>query len=44
MLGWVQFVLVPVALTGEHTGLVLTAYLTEQSYQGRQLWPPLTTP
>jgi hypothetical protein len=35
-----SFLLVVVALTDEHTGRVVTAFLTEQPYQGRQLWPP----
>jgi hypothetical protein len=39
-----SFLLVVVALTGERTGWVVTAFLTEQTYQGYQLWPPLTTP
>jgi hypothetical protein len=39
-----SFLLVVVALTGEHTGRVVTAFLTEQSYQGRQLWPPMRPP
>jgi hypothetical protein len=39
-----SFLLVVVALTGERTGQVVTAILTEQPYQGRQLWPPKTTP
>jgi hypothetical protein len=34
-----SFLLVVVALTGERTGRVVTAILTEQPYQGRQLWP-----
>jgi hypothetical protein len=37
-----SFLLVVVGLTGEHTGRVITAILTEQAYQGRQLWPPRT--
>jgi hypothetical protein len=39
-----SFLLVVVALTGERTGRVVTAILTEQPYQGRQLWPPRTIP
>ena len=39
-----SFLLVVVAVTGEPTGRVVTAILTEQSYQGRQLWPPRTIP
>src|SRR3954464_3580210 len=39
-----SFLLVVVALTSEHTGRVVTAFLTEQPYRGRQLWPPMTTP
>ena len=35
-----SFLLVVVALTGERTGRVVTAILTEQPYQGQQLWPP----
>lgn len=35
-----SFLLVVVALTGESTGRVVTAILTEQVYQGQQLWPP----
>jgi hypothetical protein len=38
-----SFLLVVVALTVERTGRVVTAILTEQRYQGRQLWPPMTT-
>jgi hypothetical protein len=38
-----SFLLVVVALTGECTGRVVTAILTEQLYQGRQLWPPKMT-
>jgi hypothetical protein len=37
-----SFLLVVVALTGERTGRVVTAILTEQLYQGRELWPPKT--
>jgi hypothetical protein len=39
-----SFLLVVIALTGEHTGRVVTAFLTEQAYRGRPLWPPMTTP
>jgi hypothetical protein len=38
-----SFLLVVVALTDERTGRVVTAFLTEQIYQGRQLWPPKIT-
>jgi hypothetical protein len=37
-----SFLLVVITLTGEQTGRVVTAFLTQQAYQGRQLWPPLT--
>jgi hypothetical protein len=39
-----SFLLVVVALTGASAGQVVTAFLTEQVYQGRQLWPPKTAP
>ena len=34
-----SFILVIIALTGEHTGSVVTAILTEQVYKGQELWP-----
>ena len=37
-----SFLLVVVALTGERSGRVLTAYLDRRHYRGQQLWPPQT--